>query len=148
MEGELPIFFEHQNDKIANHMAAFTAEDPSNWSKYLEHWSRILADDNIIKQTIMLETHVVGHVLSFVMFNERHVSYWIDREHWGKGIATNALKQFLTLVTIRPLFARVAKDNIGSRLVLEKCGFIITGEDSGFANGRGAEIEEYIFSLK
>jgi RimJ/RimL family protein N-acetyltransferase len=49
---------------------------------------------------------------------------------------------------MRPLSARVAKDNKGSIRVLEKCGFVITGEDTGFANARGAEIEEYILTLK
>ena len=43
------------------------------------------------------------------MFGEREVSYWIDRAHWGKGIATEALKQFLALVTIRPLYARASR---------------------------------------
>ncbi|MGV3486970.1 MAG: GNAT family N-acetyltransferase, partial [Tuberibacillus sp.] len=69
-------------------------------------------------------------------------------EHWGKGIATDALKQFLSLVTIRPLYARAATDNIGSCRVLEKCGFQLTGEDKGFANARNAEIEEFIFTLQ
>ncbi|EKN69840.1 acetyltransferase [Neobacillus bataviensis LMG 21833] len=88
------------------------------------------------------------HISSFEMFEEREICYWIDREHWGKGIATDALKQFLSLVTISPLYVRAAKDNIGSRLVLEKCGFAITGEDSGFANARDMEIEEFIFTLR
>nr|WP_236819700.1 GNAT family N-acetyltransferase [Alicyclobacillus tolerans] len=90
----------------------------------------------------------MGHISSFEMFGEREVSYWIDRAHWGKGIATEALKQFLSLDTVRPLHARAAKDNIGSRRVLEKCGFFILDEDSGFANARGMEIEEFIFTLR
>jgi hypothetical protein len=31
--------------------------------------------------------------------------------------------------------------------VLQKCGFVITGEDKGFANARGQEIEEYMLTL-
>ena len=54
---------------------------------------------------------------------------------------------FLEFVTVRPLYARAAKDNIGSRRVLEKCGFVICGEDKGFAHARGAEIEEYVLRL-
>ena len=41
----------------------------------------------------------------------------------------------------------VAKDNIGSNRVLEKCGFKIIGEVKGFANGRGKETEEYLTKL-
>jgi len=145
---DLPIFFEHQKDDIANQMAAFTSKDPTDWNQFYQHWNRILTDETIIKQSITLEDQVVGHISSFVMFEEREVSYWIDREHWGKGIATDALRQFLSLVKIRPLHARAAKDNIGSRRVLEKCGFLITGEDKGFANARKEEIEEFIFTLR
>jgi len=42
----------------------------------------------------------------------------------------------------------VAKDNIASVRVLEKCGFVISGYDQGFANARGEEIEEVIMILK
>jgi RimJ/RimL family protein N-acetyltransferase len=48
----------------------------------------------------------------------------------------------------RPLGARVAFDNFGSQRVLEKNGFIRIGSDSGFANARQAEIEEFIYQLK
>lgn len=36
--------------------------------------------------------------------------YWIGKEYWGKGIATNALRGFLKHVTIRPLYARAGKE--------------------------------------
>jgi RimJ/RimL family protein N-acetyltransferase len=48
----------------------------------------------------------------------------------------------------RPLYARAAQDNIASIRVLEKCGFIISDYDKGFANARGEEIEEVIMILK
>jgi RimJ/RimL family protein N-acetyltransferase len=47
----------------------------------------------------------------------------------------------------RPLYGRTAFDNVGSQKVLEKCGFVRTGQDKGFANARQAEIEEYIYRL-
>jgi RimJ/RimL family protein N-acetyltransferase len=90
----------------------------------------------------------VGHVLSFEQFGEREVSYWIGREYWGQGIATQALAQFLDTLETHPLYARAAKDNIASIRVLEKCGFRISGKDKGFANGRGKEIEEFILKLE
>lgn len=109
---------------MATHMAAFTSKDPTDWNLFSDHWSRILSDEAIIERSIVLENQIVGHVSSFEMFGEREVSYWIDRAYWGKGIATEALEQFLSLVTIRPLYARTAKDNIRSRRVLEKSGFV------------------------
>lgn len=146
-ESDLTVFFQRQQDPVANQMAAFTAEDPSNWAAFQDHWSRILADEGIMTKAILLDQEVVGHVGTFEQFGEREVTYWIAREHWNKGIATAALSQFLPRIPTRPLHARAAKDNIASRRVLEKCGFAITGEDHGFANARQAETEEFIFTL-
>ena len=58
----------------------------------------------------------------------REVTYWIGRSYWGKGIATRALNEFLT-VDPPPLHARVAYDNVASRRVLEKCGFRVIGTE-------------------
>ena len=66
---------------------------------------------------------------------------------WGKGVATNALKEFLKNENTRPIFGRVAFDNFGSQKVLEKCNFIKIGTDKGFANARQAETEEFIYKL-
>lgn len=81
------------------------------------------------------------------MQGDTEITYWIDRKFWGQGIATQALKIFLTIETVRPLFGRVAFNNFGSHKVLEKCGFNKIGTDKGFANARQEEIEEYIFKL-
>jgi RimJ/RimL family protein N-acetyltransferase len=48
----------------------------------------------------------------------------------------------------RPLYAGVAKDNIASRRVLQKCGFTICGEDKGYAGARGMDVEEYVLVLQ
>jgi RimJ/RimL family protein N-acetyltransferase len=75
------------------------------------------------------------------------VTYWIGKEYWGNGVATRALSAFLESARVRPLHARAAKDNVASLRVLEKCGFVITGEDKGFSNARGEEVEEFILTL-
>jgi RimJ/RimL family protein N-acetyltransferase len=146
-EADLPLFFEYQLDKDANYMAAFTAKDPTDKDAFMAHWQKILANNTNINRTILVNGQVVGSVSSFMQFGEREVSYWIDKVYWGKGIATKALAAFLDIVTERPLYARAVKDNIGSIRVLQKCGFVITGEDKGFANARSMEVEEYIFML-
>lgn len=147
IEDDLPIFFKHQQDSEANQMAAFTSKDPNDWNSFAEHWNKILTSKEIIKQTIIVENTVVGHVSHFEQFGEPEVSYWIGKEYWGKGIATNALREFLKQVPIRPLYARAAKDNAGSLKVLKKCGFTITGEGSGYANARGKDVEEFVLPL-
>lgn len=147
IDDDLAIFFDQQLDPDANYMAAFTAKDPADRAAFIAHWKKIFSDDTIVKNTILLDGQVAGNIASFEMFGERAVGYWIGRQYWGKGIATRALAAFLDRVKVRPLFARVAKDNVASLRVLQKCGFTITGEDKGFANARGNEIEEYILTL-
>ena len=145
---DLPIFFEYQLDQGANYMAAFTARDPTDQEAFLAHWHRILADKTNIIQTILFNRQVAGSVSSYEEEGKPEVTYWLGKEYWGKGIATRALKEFLAQKNqIRPIYARVAKDNLGSRRVLEKCGFKIIGESKGFANARGEEIEELHLEL-
>jgi [ribosomal protein S5]-alanine N-acetyltransferase len=98
-------------------------------------------------RTIKFNGEIVGSIAKYVMENEAEITYWIDRKYWGQGIATTALKDFLKMVQIRPIYGRVAFDNYGSQKVLEKCGFIKIGKDKGFANARQTEIEEYIYKL-
>jgi RimJ/RimL family protein N-acetyltransferase len=147
-ESDLPIFFEHQLDPAANHMAAFTAEEPADRAAFTAHWNKILADGAITKKSILLDGQVAGYVVSFERFGKPEVSYWIGRQYWGQGLATKALSEFLKEFSQRPLYARAAKDNMASIRVLEKCAFEIVSEDKGFANARGREIEEFILVLK
>ena len=126
IDSDLPILFEHQADPIANEMAAFPARDRD---AFMAHWAKILVDESNITKTVLYNGEVVGTVMSFLMEGKREVGYWIAREHWGKGIATEALAELLRRVETRPLYGYVAKHNIGSKRVLEKCGFALVGEE-------------------
>ena len=145
---DLSIFFENQLDHEANYMAAFTAKDPTNQEAFTAHWHKILANETNIIRTIIFNEQVAGSVSSYEDEGKPEVTYWLGKEYWGKGIATRALKEFLANHnTIRPIYGRVAKDNLGSRRVLEKCGFTVVSESKGFANARGEEIEELLLEL-
>ena len=148
MEDDLPIFFEQQLDSDANHMAAFTAEDPADRDAFTAHWNKILGDDTATNKTIIFAGRVVGHAASFKRLGKPEVTYWIGKEYWGQGLATRALAALLSQVKERPIYARAAKDNTASIRVLEKCGFEISGEDKGFSHARGQEVEEYILELR
>lgn len=149
-EEDIPIFFEQQLDPAANYMAAFTARDPADRAAFMARWDRIRADDSITKQTILLDGQVAGSVVAFVApwSSKLEVAYWIGRAFWGKGIATRALAALLRSVQVRPIYARAARDNIGSLRVLEKCGFTVAGYERGFAHARGEEVEEVVLELR
>lgn len=144
---DVGIFFEHMQEDEAVRMAGFVSKAWKDRAAHEAHWARIRANPEISIRTILVDGAVAGHVASFVMMGDREVTYWIDRTWWGRGIATEALRQFLGIVRERPIHGRAAHDNAGSLRVLEKCGFRVVGSDRGFAPGRGEEIDEVVMRL-
>jgi RimJ/RimL family protein N-acetyltransferase len=144
LETDLPIFYEQQVDPIATEMADFPSRSRD---AFMAHWATIMADESVQLKTILFEGEVAGNIVCFEQLGEREVGYWLGREYWGKGIATQALEEFLKTIETRPLYAHVAKHNIGSRRVLEKCGFTIAGEDRFFSEIFGKNIDEFILTL-
>jgi RimJ/RimL family protein N-acetyltransferase len=144
---DLPLLFEQWADPVAAQMAAFTAPNHMHRDAFERRWARLRADETILNRVIVADDEVAGTIGSWGDPGEREVTYWIGRSFWGKGVATDALTAFLAVERSRPLHARVAADNAGSRRVLEKCGFRVIGTDRGFAEARSAEIEEFVLRL-
>ncbi|MEU5436346.1 GNAT family N-acetyltransferase [Streptomyces sp. NPDC020719] len=146
-DSDLPLFFGQMSDPESVLMAAFGPEDPTDRARFDAHWARIRTSDTLIR-TVLADGEVAGHAAVYGPPDEREVTYWVDRAHWGRGIASAALSALVALAPQRPLHARAAADNAASIRVLEKCGFVIVGRDRGFANARGAEIDEVVLTLK
>lgn len=144
---DLDTLFQFQLDEEGVYLAAFMPNNHTDKEAYLLKYQKLLANPTVNNQTILVDNVIVGSIAKFVLENDAEITYWIDRKFWGQGIATRALRDFLTVETVRPIIGRVAFDNYGSQRVLEKCGFIKIGTDSGFASARQMEIEEYIFKL-
>ncbi len=142
---DLDWLFQFQLDPEANYLAAFISGDPADKTAYINKYQKLLSDPTINNQTILVGNVISGSIAKFMMQGEAEITYWIDRSCWNQGIATQALQQFLQLEPSRPLYGRTAFDNIGSQRVLEKCGFVKVGTDTGYANARQANIEEYIY---
>ena len=140
---DLPILIEQQLDPEATAMAAFPSREKAS---FMAHWTKIMMDETAILKTIIFDGQVAGSIVSWETAGEREVGYWFGKEFWGKGIATQALTEYLGIVKTRPLFAHVAKHNVGSRRVLEKCGFTVIGEDK-YVNIGNEEVEEFVLRL-
>lgn len=143
-DDDLPILFEHQRDPVSNAMAAFPAKERE---AFFAHWAKIRGDAATWVRTILLGDAVAGMILSFERGGERLLGYWIGREYWGRGVATAALAQFLPLLPIRPVFAHVARHNLASRRVLEKCGFVLSVELTEALPPPSDGVEEWAFRL-
>jgi len=143
-ETDLPELFEHQSDPVANGMAAFP---PRDHEAFMAHWKMVLADDKVIKRTILFGTEVAGNVVCFERSGELQIGYWLGRRFWGRNVASRAVSAFVALVPTRPLYAHVAKQNVASMRVLEKCGFEVSGEDRAAAVTGGEVVDEFIYTL-
>lgn len=141
-------FFSHQLDPSANHMAAFTAKNPSDRGVFNHHWQNVLNDPHVTVRTITTDGAVVGSILAYQNEGTPEISYWIDKARWGQGITTAAVGLFLEEFTERPLRARAVADNLSSIRILERYGFEHIGEVQGFANARGAVVKELVLELK
>lgn len=139
---DLPILFEHQLDPDGARMAAFKSRDRE---AFMAHWGKIMANPACAIRVILADGAVAGNIGAWTDGGERLVGYWIGREHWGRGIATAALNQFLLLES-RPLAAKVAKHNLASIRVLQKAGFTPSGEES-FVLPDGTKLVELFFKI-
>ena len=143
-DSDLEAFFEHQCEPAALRMAAFPtrAREP-----FMAHWARIRADPKVVARTVLFNGDVAGNVVSWEQESRRLVGYWIGQAYWGKGVATKAVAQFLAEYPPRPLFARVAQQNVASIRVLERNGFLLVGEERGVSIAGGAPADEFLYAL-
>ena len=125
---DLDAFYEHQADREAVELADVPSRKRPAFD---EHWAWMRAEPEILIRTIEEEGDAAGYVFTFISAGSRVVGYWLGREWWGRGIATQALAAFLELVDERPLGATVAPANQASVRVLEKNGFRLLREEPG-----------------
>jgi RimJ/RimL family protein N-acetyltransferase len=142
---DLLILCEHQLDPEAARLAAVVPREPEDFHK---HWAAVLSDSDNFTRAILADEVVVGQITCFPSEGQYQVGYWIGREFWGRGIATQALQLLLEVVSIRPLHATAARGNPASIRVLERNGFVVTGYRDSPATDRYLACEEAILRLE
>ncbi|MFC0633570.1 GNAT family N-acetyltransferase [Brevundimonas balnearis] len=110
----------------------------------------VSAQDPKKGRTFLIEHERLGPVGVVGVFESEdpwpEVGYWIARDFWGRGIATEALQGALgwakTRWRRRALMSGHFTDNPASGRVLEKAGFLYTGERRPrFSLARGEPVE-------
>ena len=114
--------FAFQAEPEGSAMAVFPSRDREAFDA---HQVKILADSTNLFRVIEADGVVVGSIGSWDAGDDREVGYWLGRDHWGYGYATEALQAFLEVDRARPLTAHIAVQNVASRRVLEKVGFSV-----------------------
>ena len=78
------------------------------------------------------------------------IGYWVPEDHWGKGIATEALRQMTEYgfksANLRKMFAPVLAPNVASMRVLEKCGYQREGILKGEVQKGGIYFDSHRFA--
>ncbi len=139
VDADLPIFFEYESDAEAAAMAAFPSRERE---AFMAHWAKTRANDAALQKTVVVDGEVAGNIGCWEDGGRHFVGYWIGRAFWGRGVATRALAELATIVDARPLYAHVVAHNVGSRRVLEKCGFVQVDAHVGDDG-----VEELLFEL-
>lgn len=111
---------------------------------------QVAAQDPARAATFLIEHEDQGLVGVIGMFEDADVApetgYWIGRPFWGRGFATEALEGALVWAgkrwKRRALMAGHFADNPASGRVLEKAGFLYTGETrKRFSKARGEPVD-------
>ncbi|MBK8499128.1 MAG: GNAT family N-acetyltransferase [Flavobacteriales bacterium] len=81
------------------------------------------------------------------------LGYWLAKEHRGKGIITEAIKQmmvlgFATFPDIVRIYATPFGSNIASQRALEKAGFQLEAKLSGTLFKLGRFEDEWIYAVR
>ena len=121
-----------------------------------EYISAMLAADanDTFAFAVTVDEKVIGSIGAFRQANIHNrtaeLGYYISEEYWGKGITTEAVKQFcdyvFTNTDIIRIFAEPFADNIGSCRVLEKVGFKYEGALRSNALKNGAVLDMKMYS--
>jgi RimJ/RimL family protein N-acetyltransferase len=143
--GDLPRLYEMQLDPESNRMAVTI---PRSREAFDAQWAKVLGDPANTTRAVLLDGQVVGYISCFPADGQDHVGYWIERDCWGRGIASRALELLLREVAQRPLVATVATGNGASLRVLQKCGFVFEQVRHSPASDRYPACEEAVLVLR
>ena len=146
-DGDADAVFRLESDTAGADMIALLPRAPGDRPGFDLHWQRIRSDSAVVSRVIEADGGFAGYAISFLLNSERQVGYWIERELWGRGIATKALRLMLTEIEQRPLWGRVARSNTASRRVLEHAGFAMVATERVLAPRRGVIVDELVLRL-
>jgi RimJ/RimL family protein N-acetyltransferase len=146
--GDLDALFEMHVDPESN---AMDVTIPRTQEAFYEHWHRSLQQDNITPRAILLDETFVGCISCFLIDGKMSLGYWIDRKHWGKGIATAAVALMLEAIQknkeIVRIEAKIFGGNGASARVLEKNNFVLEGtrKNAIYKNGVIADEQVWVY---
>ena len=139
------------NSEVTKHITdaipqPYTINDAQNWLKNCR--------DSEYTKAIEFDGEFVGCISAkrgeFEYSCGAELGYWIGREFWNQGIATEAVRKFTNLLFQTPdivrLFVSVVSINGASIRVLEKNGYSLEGTLKKASFKHGLYYDEHVFS--
>lgn len=92
------------------------------------------------------------HMQADILRKNYEIGYWLGEAYWGRGLATEAIRQiceygFEHLDCIR-IFARIFGNNVASQKVVQKAGFTLEARFEKTIFKHGEFIDELIYALR
>ncbi|MBR2108725.1 MAG: GNAT family N-acetyltransferase [Ruminococcus sp.] len=125
-------------------MYEYTGWNPYATLKSAEHtvgcFINSYKDDEVYSWAIEYENELIGTIGAYDGAEDREfieVGVSVASKYWGKGFATEAVKTvtaYLVNTGYKTIKAWCAYDNIGSRRVLEKSGYVLKSTDENALN--------------
>lgn len=148
---------EANNAKIARYMRnafphPYTIKDAEGWIAFTKASSPLLDFAICRPDTQVLIGGIGLKPRTDIEHRTMEVGYWLGEQHWGQGVATEALaafvkwafKQFNHVIRLE---AKVAADNTGSARVLEKAGFRLEGRMRRAVDKDGEVMDQMLYSV-
>lgn len=143
---DLRAYHAFRSDPAAIDVAVFSTM-PSGLPAFTAGWITRLRNPEFLVRTVLVDGEIAGDVASFQQDDTPSIAYWIGREFWGRGVATEAVRQLIALIEERPLYARIAVDNVGSQRVVERNGFVHVDDGTHRSEHRGEDVAERVYRL-
>ena len=130
--------------------------NPYTVDKAVIYINNVHKNSNACTRAIILNDSIIGNISVFYMDDiykgNGRLAYFLEEKYWGKGIMTLAISMFCEYVfssnkDIQRIFEDPFESNIGSRRVLEKCGFKLEGILRKNVIKNGIRQNSYLYSL-
>jgi len=135
-------------NNLRNHFPhPYTIEDAKSWLELVD------VEGATLNFAIEFEGVLVGGIglipNSDVYVMSAEIGYWIGESYWGKGIATEAIRQITEYIfynfDIIRIYAEVFENNKHSMRALEKNGFYLEGVRRKSILKNGNLMDDYIW---
>ncbi len=156
-ESDIPDFFRYYSDpEVSKFILCDIPQTIEDATRELRYWRGVFYQNDGIYFAIADKktNQMIGSIglTSHNNYQSRiEISYDLAKEYWRRGITTRALWEVVRyafeVLRVNRIEASVSCENIPSKNLLLKCGFVLEGILRQHRYHRGAYVDVYFFSM-